>query len=102
MPTSNNAETIFVQQTDPTPGVMTVATGIPPHVGTAQQLVNILNVMTELVQKFGEHGRRQSDGSSGRGIGHKSVGIGSCYREPLERDIGEFTKKIVLKRWTVG
>jgi hypothetical protein len=41
--------------TDPTPGVMTVATGIPPHVGTAQQLAKILNVMTELVQKFGEH-----------------------------------------------
>jgi hypothetical protein len=42
--------------TDPTPGVMTVATGIPPHVGTAQQLAKILDVITELVQEFGEHG----------------------------------------------
>jgi hypothetical protein len=42
--------------TDRTPGVMTMATGIPPRVGTAQQLAKILNVMTELVQKFGEHG----------------------------------------------
>jgi hypothetical protein len=32
--------------TDPTPVVMTVATGIPPHVGTAQQLAKLLNVMT--------------------------------------------------------
>ena len=41
--------------TDPTPEVMTVATGIPPHVGTAQQLAKILDGMTELVQNFGKH-----------------------------------------------
>jgi hypothetical protein len=43
--------------TDSTPEVMTVATGIPPHVGTAQQLAKILDVMTELVCQFGKHGK---------------------------------------------
>ena len=37
--------------TDPTPEVMTVATGMPPHVGTAQQLSKVLNVLTDLVSK---------------------------------------------------
>jgi hypothetical protein len=36
---------------------MTEATGIPPHVGTAQQLAKFLDVLTDLVQKFGEHGK---------------------------------------------
>jgi hypothetical protein len=42
--------------TDPVLEVMSVATGIPPHVGMAQQLGTILDVMTDLVEKFGEHG----------------------------------------------
>jgi hypothetical protein len=42
--------------TDQTPEVMTVATGIPPHVGMAQQLGKILDVLTDLVKQFGEHG----------------------------------------------
>jgi hypothetical protein len=38
------------------PEVMTVAKGTPSHVGRAQQLAKILDVLTDLVQKLGEHG----------------------------------------------
>jgi hypothetical protein len=42
--------------TDPILEVMAVPTGIPPHVGMAQQLATIMDMLTDLVEKFGEHG----------------------------------------------
>jgi hypothetical protein len=42
--------------TDPILEVMAVVTGISQHVGMAQQLVTVLDVLTDLVKRFGEHG----------------------------------------------
>jgi hypothetical protein len=42
--------------TDPILEVMAVATGIPPHIDMAQQLDTILDVLTDLVETFEEHG----------------------------------------------
>jgi hypothetical protein len=78
--------------TDPMPEVMTAATGMPPHVGTAQQLARISFVLTDLVQKFGEHGINVMK-KKGRGIGHKSLGTWLCYGELVERNIGELPRK---------
>jgi hypothetical protein len=43
----------FLVTTDLILEVMAVATGIPPHVGVAQQLATILDVLRDLVKKFG-------------------------------------------------
>jgi hypothetical protein len=39
--------------TEPTPGIMTVATGIPPHIELASQVQKILDITTNLLQSFG-------------------------------------------------
>jgi len=41
---------------EPTPGVMVTPTGVPPHVGLAIQVAQVLDKLDELVQQFGQHG----------------------------------------------
>ena len=38
--------------TDPTEGIMTVATGIPPHIELAKQVVKVLDATTDIAHKF--------------------------------------------------
>ena len=61
-PGSNLAELKNLVTTDPTPGVMTTATGIPPHVEVACQLKNIRADMDMLISKVVENeaARRES------------------------------------------
>ena len=40
----------------PTKGVLLAPTGIPPHIGLAVQVSEVLDTLGELVNKFGEHG----------------------------------------------
>ena len=40
--------------TEPTPGVMTTPTGIPPHIELASQVQKILNTTTQLMTEFGK------------------------------------------------
>jgi len=40
----------------PTKGVLQAPTGIPPHIGLAVQVSEVLDTLGELVNKFGEHG----------------------------------------------
>jgi hypothetical protein len=40
----------------PTKGVLLAPTGIPPHIGLAVQVSDVLDSLGELVNKFGEHG----------------------------------------------
>ncbi len=44
--------------TEPTPGIMTMATGIPPHIELANQVQKVLDVTTNLMSNFGA----QTDG----------------------------------------
>jgi hypothetical protein len=38
------------------PGGLVLPTGVPPHIGLAQQVAEILDTLGELVRQFGEHG----------------------------------------------
>jgi hypothetical protein len=40
----------------PTKGGMETPTGVPPHIGIAVQVAEVLNTLGELVRQFGEHG----------------------------------------------
>jgi hypothetical protein len=74
------------------PEVMIVVTGIPPNIGTAHQLANTLDVMTDLVQKIGEHGNNLMEAVE-EALGTKAWESGHVTgSEPIERDIGEFPK----------
>ena len=41
---------------EPTKGVLVAPTGIPPHIGLAVQVAEVLDTLGDLVRQFGEHG----------------------------------------------
>jgi hypothetical protein len=72
---------------NPMAEVTTVARGMLPRVRTSQQLAKILEMVSKLVQQFREHGDILIKAVE-KAVGHKSLGIGSCHGEPIERDVG--------------
>ena len=73
-----------------TPEVMTVATRILPEIRMAQQLANILDVLTNLVQKFGEHGSNNWMEKVEEALDIKARESGRvAYGEQIQRNIGE-------------
>ena len=72
---------------EPTKGVILAPTGIPPHIGLAVQISEVLDTLGELVCKFGEHGDNLmaavEDALEGKAWENGQV-TGSKLREILE------------------
>jgi hypothetical protein len=89
--------------TDPILEVMVVVTGIRPHVGMVQQLGTILDVLTDLVEKFGEHGNNLMEKVE-EALDTKAWKSGHVTGSQLKEILKNFQKDSVdaVERWLEG
>jgi hypothetical protein len=78
----------------PTPGVMTTPTGIPPHVGLAQQLKEVLGKVSSLVACF-ENQTRSVVAAIDDAIENKSLESGQVTGNRLKEILDGFQKESV-------